>query len=104
MRPLMFESTLEWADLRDRRATVPQHVVWRGFAAETVLLNINTGMYHGLDEVSGRFFEVLREAPTVAAAITILVAEYEQPEERVQEDMVHFCGELQGLGLIDFTA
>ena len=30
-------------------ARIPQHVVFRGFATETVVLNLETGKYHGLN-------------------------------------------------------
>lgn len=79
----------------------PRHVVHRSFAAETVLLNVQTGHYHGMDGIGGRFFETLTGAANVAAAVDALAAEYEQPRERIQEDMVRFCSELQDLGLIE---
>jgi hypothetical protein len=104
MPALMAESTLDWDGIQGRKAIVPRHVVWRSFAAETVLLNIDTGIYHGLDEVSGHFFETLRGASTVAAATATLVGEYEESEERIREDMVRFCAELRSLGLIEFAS
>ena len=47
---------------------VPEHVVYRDFAEQTVALNLHTGRYHGLNETSAEMLEALREAPTVAAA------------------------------------
>ena len=47
---------------------VPEHVVYRDFAEQTVALNLHTGRYHGLNETSAAMLEALREAPTVAAA------------------------------------
>jgi hypothetical protein len=104
MRRLMSEPKLQWTQIRERKPTVPEHVVWRGFATETVLLNINTGIYHGLDDVSGRFFEVVRASADLAAAVESLAAEYEQSSERIAEDMLRFCNELRELGLIEFSA
>jgi hypothetical protein len=99
----MSESTISWEGIQDRRALVPQHVVFRGFAAETVLLNVQTGYYHGMDAVGGRFFEVLRESPTVVAAAAALAAEYEQPDEVIREDVVRFCEDLVERGLIELA-
>ena len=99
----MTEQPLPWDQLRQRRVTVPQHVVHRSFAAETVVLNIQTGHYHGMDPVGGRFFETLIGATDVTAAAAALAGEYEQPQERIQEDMVQFCSELLGLGLIELA-
>jgi Coenzyme PQQ synthesis protein D (PqqD) len=95
---------LHWDAIKARNVTVPRHVVFRAFAAETVLLNVQTGVYHGLDDVGGRFFELLRDSPSVSAAADAIVSEYDVPADRVQEDMARFCGELQGLGLIELAA
>ena len=99
----MTENPLRWDRLRARRVTVPQHVVHRSFAAETVLLNIRTGHYHGMDPVGGRFFETLIGSSSIAAAATALAGEYEQPQERIQADMADFCSELLDLGLIELA-
>ena len=32
---------------------VPEHVVYRDFAEQTVALNLHTGRYHGLNETAG---------------------------------------------------
>jgi hypothetical protein len=99
----MTENTLQWDEIRNRRAVVPQHVVHRTFATETVLLNITTGHYHGMDPIGGRFFEVLLSVDDIGAAVEALATEYEQPVERIQEDMAAFCSELRGLGLIELS-
>lgn len=99
----MTEDLLTWDRLRGRRITVPQHVVHRSFAAETVLLNIQTGHYHGMDHIGGRFFETLIGSSDAAAATTALAGEYGQPQERIQEDMVQFCSELLDLGLVELA-
>lgn len=36
------------------RPPVPDHVVYRAFVDETVVLNLDTGRYHGLNAVGGR--------------------------------------------------
>jgi hypothetical protein len=96
----MTDALTQWESLEGRRVTVPEHVVFRSFVSETVLMNIQTGYYHGLDEVGGRFFERLRTLGDPLAAARSLAEEYEQPVERIQEDMVPFCAELHSRGLI----
>ena len=44
------------------RARLPQHVVHRSFVAETVVLNLRTGKYHGLNPTAGRMLEALDAA------------------------------------------
>lgn len=80
---------------------LPEHVVHRGFAAETVMLNLKTGKYHGLNPVAGRMLEVLEQAPTVQDAAEQLAVEYEQPIETIEEDLCSLCTDLVERGLID---
>ena len=39
---------MERADLNHAAIRLPDHVVFRRFPAETVLLNLQTGHYHGV--------------------------------------------------------
>jgi phosphatidylserine/phosphatidylglycerophosphate/cardiolipin synthase-like enzyme len=92
---------LEWDFVKTCQAVVPHQVVFRTLASETVLLNIETGYYFGLDEIGGRFFEVLREAASVGAAVELLAREFDAPAEQIQSDMLGYCGQLLGHGLIE---
>lgn len=80
---------------------LPEHVVHRGFAAETVVLNLQTGKYHGLNPVAGRMLEVLEQGVTVQDAARQLAAEYDQPLETVEEDLCALCTDLLERGLIE---
>ena len=96
----MLTSTLEWEQIQALRAVIPHHVVHRTLASETVLLNIETGHYYGMDEVGGRFFAVLRDARSVGAAVNLLTREFEAPPEQIRADMLRYCGDLVQHGLI----
>ena len=76
------------------RVGIPQHVVYRDFVSETVLLNIQTGQYHGLNPTAGRMLTVLDKVASVDEAAMQLAREFEQPIERIREDLSEFC---QGL-------
>jgi hypothetical protein len=82
------------------QATVPEHVVSRSFAEETVVLNLKTGQYHGLDTVGGRLFELLQRSRTIGAAASQLATEYGRPVDEVEPDVLEFCRELEQRGLI----
>jgi hypothetical protein len=73
------------------RLRVPQHVVFRDFVSETVLLNIETGQYHGLNPTAGRMLTVLDGAGSVEAAAKQLAKEFDQPIERVADDLSELC-------------
>lgn len=97
----MDESQWTWEEIAECRARAPGQVVFRSFVSETVLLNIQTGHYYGMDEIGARFFEVLCDSPDVESAVGVLVEEFEAPPERLREDMVRFCEELASLGLLE---
>src|SRR5262249_46650863 len=43
------------------RAIVPQHVVSRAFEEETLLLNLESGQYHGINATGGRLLELIQD-------------------------------------------
>jgi hypothetical protein len=87
--------------LLDSRARLPQHVVHRSFVAETVVLNLRTGKYHGLNPTAGRMLEVLETAATVRTAVPELASDYGVGEEQVESDLLALCRGLLERGLID---
>ena len=97
----MLTSALVWEQVRTLRAIIPHHVVHRTLASETVLLNIETGHYYGMDEAGGRFFAVLRDAGSVESAVATLTREFDAPPEQIRADMLRYCGELLQHGLIE---
>jgi Coenzyme PQQ synthesis protein D (PqqD) len=89
------------AGLLDRRFAVPDHVVHRAFAAETVVLNLKTGGYHGLNPVAGRMLEVMEETGSPREAISRVVAEWDVEQAQVESDAASLCAELLERGLIE---
>jgi Coenzyme PQQ synthesis protein D (PqqD) len=80
---------------------IPQHVVHRSFPAETVVLNLQTGQYHGLNTTAGRMLQELERAASVADAITALERIYDQPREVLEGDVRELCQALRERGLIE---
>jgi hypothetical protein len=97
------EAALSWESIQHCRVTVPHHVAHRRFAAETVLLNVQTGTYYGMDEIGSRFFDVLREVGDMRQAVATLKEEFQASTERIRGDMVRYCSELMALGLIELA-
>ena len=90
-------------ELLASRARLPEHVVYRAFEAETVLLNLDTGRYHGLNPTGGRMLEALVERErSVREAAKTVAAEYGRPLEEVVADIVPFCRDLGERGLVEF--
>jgi hypothetical protein len=85
------------------RLRLPKHVVHRTYESETIVLNLETGTYHGLNPTGGRMLEVVNEAPTVQAAAELIATEYEQDIGTVREDVASFCVDLLGRGLLEIV-
>jgi len=80
---------------------VPQHVVYRSFPTETVVLNLQTGCYHGLNATAGGMLSALEHAASVHDAAVAVAAEYEQPQATVEDDLCALCSVLLERGLIE---
>jgi hypothetical protein len=83
---------------------VPEHVVYRDFAEQTVALNLQTGRYHGLNPTAVTMLEALREAPTIAAAAERLAPEWEVAPEMLLADLLELCAGLESRGLLETHA
>jgi hypothetical protein len=73
---------------------IPEHVVYRTFAKETVVLNLHTGGYHGLNPTAGRMLEVLTRSSTVGEAADSLAEEYGVPRDELAADLHGLCRQL----------
>jgi hypothetical protein len=84
------------------RARVPEHVVHRDFQDETVVLNLETGQYHGLNPTARRMLAALTESDSIAVAATTLAAELGVPRSRIERDLVDLSDALVARGLLHF--
>jgi hypothetical protein len=87
-------------DLNRARASLADDVVYRDFPSETIVLNLATGQYHGLNPVAGRMLAMLDESPSVGAAVSPLAREFGQAEEVIAQDLDGLCRALLDRGLI----
>jgi hypothetical protein len=88
-------------ELLDAHVRVPEHVVHRTFVAETVVLNLQTGKYHGLNTMAGRMLDLLAGGSTVREAASRLAADYDVEAAVVEADFVTFCRDLLDRELIE---
>jgi hypothetical protein len=84
----------------EARYRVPEHVVHRSFPAETVVLNLETGRYHGLNPTAGRMLETLDRLGSMEETAVVLAGEYGQPLDTVLTDLAALCSDLIERGLI----
>jgi len=83
------------------KVRVPEGVVYRAFPQETVMLNLSTGRYHGLNPTAGRMLETLERSKSVADALSELISEYEAPAGEIERDLRNLCMALLERELIE---
>ena len=67
---------------------------------ETVLLDLASGNYYGLDPVGARIWQLLGEGKTLVEVCDALVAEYDVPRSTLESDVERLVGELGAKGLL----
>lgn len=75
-------------------------VVTREVGEETMLLDLVSGTYFGLDRVGGRFWQLLEEGKSALAARDALLEEYEVPAEELERDLETLLEDLVANGLV----
>jgi hypothetical protein len=86
------------------RATVPPHVVSRSFEEETLLLNLESGQYHGINATGGRLLELISDENgdgNIGAAVAQLAKECVMEPGEIAGDLANFCLQLEERGLIE---
>jgi hypothetical protein len=83
------------------RVSLPKQVLVRTFEKESVLLNLDSECYHGLDDVGTRMWEVLTTSENIQAAFDKLLAEYEVDAVRLRQDLDDFISQMVQRGLLE---
>jgi hypothetical protein len=66
-----------------------------------VVLNLQTGQYHGLNRSAGRMLEVLAEVGDVGVAADLLSEEFAQPVGKISRDLAELCDALAERSLVE---
>jgi len=90
-------------DLIDVRMRLPQHVVHRSFVTETVVLNLRTGKYHGLNSTAGQMLGQFERGQTPREVAVVIAEEYGRNEAEVQADVLALCQGLLERELIEIA-
>lgn len=88
-------------DVFEGRIRLPEHVVHSSFETQTVLLNLQTGQYHGLNATGGRMLELLEETGDARQVASTLAEEYGVPWDQIAADVATLCAGLRDRGLLE---
>ena len=86
------------------RVVVPSHVLVRFLDKESVLLNIETERYFGLDETGTRMWQLVTAAPSVEVAYQQLLDEYDVAPELLRENLTDLLARLVENGLLQVAS
>jgi hypothetical protein len=84
----------------DTTLTVPPQVMSRMVGDETVLLDLASGLYFGLDGVGQRIWQAVADGKKLSETVDIIVAEYEVDQDQATADVLQFASTLLERGLL----
>src|SRR5215213_7187363 len=82
------------------RVRVADDVLISNLQEESVILNLNSERYFGLDNVGTRMLSVLNNADSIEAACESLAAEYDIDRDVLQADLIALVENLLHQGLV----
>ena len=85
------------------KVTIPKEVMARQVGEETVILDLASGTYFGLDTVGARIWQLMTEGKTLLEVCVTMLAEYEATREDIERDVLSLAEELHAKQLIRIT-
>lgn len=86
------------------RVQVPEGVLISNVQDESVILNLDSERYFGLDNVGTRILTVLTNSDSIQSAYESLLAEYEVDHATLRADLVALIESLLQQGLVQVSA
>ncbi|HLY41342.1 MAG TPA: PqqD family protein [Terracidiphilus sp.] len=80
---------------------IPDSVATRTMGSETVLLNLETGTYFGLDTVGSRFIELLESNDKLSVVYSRMLEEYDVEPDTLKADLLRLSQEMCSRGLLE---
>ena len=78
----------------DHKFTIPAEVMARKVGEETVLLDLASGTYFGLDPVGARIWQLIEGGKSLAQVCDVMVEEYDVTREVLERDALTLTAEL----------
>lgn len=82
------------------KVSIPPQVMARTMGDETVILDLASGTYFGLDPVGTRMWELMGEGKTLAEICEQMLEEYEVSRDDLERDTLRLTQELADQGLV----
>jgi hypothetical protein len=85
----------------NQRVKLSEDVLISDLQGESVILNVNSQRYYGLDRVGTRFLTLLSNSETIEQAFETLLAEYEVEAAQLRVDLTELLANLGEQGLVE---
>jgi len=82
------------------RVRVPDDVLISNLQQESVILNLDSERYYGLDDVGTRFLSVLTNSESIEAAYEKLAGEYDVDNQALRRDLLALVEDLVNQGIL----
>lgn len=83
----------------DDTLSIDPDVVFRELDGEAVILNLETGIYFGLDDVGTRMWQLIAEHGSLRHVVEVLREEYEADDAALERDLLALATDLCAKGL-----
>ncbi|MDQ3174013.1 MAG: PqqD family protein [Acidobacteriota bacterium] len=87
----------------DQQVILPADVLISNVSGESVLLNLNSERYFGLDEVGTRMLSVLTTCKSIQTAFEMLLEEYDVENGLLRQDLIDLIDRLVEQGLLEIA-
>jgi len=85
----------------DQKLVVTEDTLINVIEGESVLLNLKSESYFGLDRVGTRMWDALTSADSIRGAYETLLNEYDVSADKLKEDLSELVGKLVAKGLVE---
>jgi len=89
---------------KEQTFRIPEEVLFQEVSGETVLLDLASESYFGLDSVGTRIWALLKEDKSVGQVLDVLLEEYEVDRGTLEADLEELLDNLLAAGLIQEQA
>ena len=83
-----------------QKVTISSEVLSQEVDGETVLLDLKSESYFGLDEVGTRIWQLLNDGSNLQAVFDTLLGEYDVEEQQLGKDLQDHIAQLVEAGII----
>ena len=84
-----------------QRVKLSEDVLVSDLQGESVILNVNSQRYYGLDKIGTRFLTLVSDCDTIEHAFKAMLSEYDVAPDELRVDLTDLLVQLKDYGLVE---